>query len=81
MKVSFKPLLMASFMGLILMGSGALHSQIKLRYAHVGVAHTPQTLCAEEVAKLVKQRLNSTIYGDKVKTSNLIATHITDEAH
>jgi len=32
------------------------HAQIKLRYAHVGVANAPQTLYADEVAKLVKER-------------------------
>ncbi|WP_284179658.1 TRAP transporter substrate-binding protein [Rhabdaerophilum sp. SD176] len=31
-------------------------AQIKLRYAHVGVANAPQTLYADEVAKLVKER-------------------------
>ncbi|MEI7444639.1 MAG: TRAP transporter substrate-binding protein [Burkholderiales bacterium] len=34
----------------------ASHAQIKLRYAHVGVANAPQTLYADEVAKLVKER-------------------------
>lgn len=29
---------------------------VRLRYAHVGVANAPQTLYAEEVAKLVKER-------------------------
>ena len=32
------------------------HAQIKLRYAHVGVANAPQTLYADEVAKLIKER-------------------------
>jgi tripartite ATP-independent transporter DctP family solute receptor len=31
-------------------------AQIKLRYAHVGVANAPQTLYADEVARLVKER-------------------------
>ena len=31
-------------------------AQVKIRYAHVGVANAPQTLYAEEVAKLVKER-------------------------
>jgi len=31
-------------------------AQTKLRYAHVGVANAPQTLYADEVAKLVKER-------------------------
>jgi tripartite ATP-independent transporter DctP family solute receptor len=34
----------------------AAFSQTKLRYAHVGVANAPQTLYADEVAKLVKER-------------------------
>jgi TRAP-type C4-dicarboxylate transport system substrate-binding protein len=36
--------------------AGPAQAQIKLRYAHVGVANAPQTLYAEEVAKLVKER-------------------------
>ena len=39
----------------------AAHAQIKLRYAHVGVANAPQTLYADEVAKLVKERTNGRI--------------------
>ncbi len=31
-------------------------AQIRLRYAHVGVANAPQTLYADEVARLVKER-------------------------
>lgn len=31
-------------------------AQVKLRWAHVGVANAPQTLYADEVAKLVKER-------------------------
>ena len=34
----------------------AAAAQVKLRYAHVGVANAPQTLYADEVAKLVKER-------------------------
>ena len=37
------------------------HAQIKLRYAHVGVANAPQTLYADEVAKLVKERTNGRV--------------------
>ena len=37
------------------------HAQIKLRYAHVGVANAPQTLYADEVAKLIKERTNGRI--------------------
>lgn len=34
----------------------AAQAQVKLRYAHVGVANAPQTLYADEVAKLVRER-------------------------
>jgi tripartite ATP-independent transporter DctP family solute receptor len=37
------------------------HAQVKLRYAHVGVANAPQTLYADEVAKLVKERTSGRI--------------------
>ena len=36
-------------------------AQTKLRYAHVGVATAPQTLYADEVAKLVKERTSGRI--------------------
>jgi tripartite ATP-independent transporter DctP family solute receptor len=36
--------------------SAPVEAQVKLRYAHVGVANAPQTLYADEVAKLVKER-------------------------
>ncbi len=36
-------------------------AQVKLRYAHVGVADAPQTRYADEVAKLVKERTNGRI--------------------
>jgi tripartite ATP-independent transporter DctP family solute receptor len=39
----------------------AAAAQVKLRYAHVGVANAPQTLYADEVAKLVKERTNGRI--------------------
>jgi tripartite ATP-independent transporter DctP family solute receptor len=39
----------------------AVNAQIKLRYAHVGVANAPQTLYADEVAKLVKERTNGRV--------------------
>lgn len=37
------------------------HAQTKLRYAHVGVANAPQTLYADEVAKLVRERTKGRI--------------------
>ena len=36
-------------------------AQIKLRYAHVGVANAPQTIYADELAKLVKERTSGRI--------------------
>ncbi|MBV8032130.1 MAG: TRAP transporter substrate-binding protein [Betaproteobacteria bacterium] len=39
----------------------AAGAQTKLRYAHVGVANAPQTLYADEVAKLVRERTNGRI--------------------
>ena len=36
-------------------------AQTRLRYAHVGVANAPQTLYADEVAKLVKERTNGRV--------------------
>jgi tripartite ATP-independent transporter DctP family solute receptor len=41
--------------------SAAASAQVKLRYAHVGVANAPQTLYADEVAKLVKERTNGRV--------------------
>ncbi len=39
-----------------LLASPAAHAQVKLKWAHVGTAGAPQTLYADEVAKLVKAR-------------------------
>jgi tripartite ATP-independent transporter DctP family solute receptor len=39
----------------------AAQAQVKLRYAHVGVANAPQTQYADEVAKLVRERTNGRI--------------------
>jgi tripartite ATP-independent transporter DctP family solute receptor len=36
-------------------------AEVKLRYAHVGVANAPQTLYADEVAKLIKERTNGRV--------------------
>ena len=46
----------AGLSALALLGATSAQAQIKLRYAHVGVANAPQTLYADEVAKLVKER-------------------------
>ena len=39
----------------------AAQAQVKLRWAHVGTAGAPQTLYADEVAKLVKQRTDGRV--------------------
>ena len=44
----------------VVMTSPAM-AQVKLRYAHVGVADAPQTRYADEVARLVKERTNGRI--------------------
>jgi len=44
-----------------LLAAGTAHAQVKLRYAHVGVANAPQTLYADEVAKLIKERTNGRV--------------------
>jgi tripartite ATP-independent transporter DctP family solute receptor len=51
MKTAFKVLAVAA-----LLSASSAFAQMKLRYAHVGVANAPQTLYADEVAKLVKER-------------------------
>ena len=51
----------AAAMAVALMASTAAQAQVKLRYAHVGVANAPQTLYADEVAKLVKERTNGRV--------------------
>jgi len=47
--------------GIAILAAGAAHAQVKLRYAHVGVANAPQTLYADEVAKLIKERTNGRV--------------------
>ena len=44
-----------------LLAAPLAQAQVKLRYAHVGVANAPQTLYADEVAKLVKERTHGRI--------------------
>jgi tripartite ATP-independent transporter DctP family solute receptor len=46
---------------LLALAAPAAQAQVKLRYAHVGVANAPQTLYADEVAKLVKERTNGRV--------------------
>ena len=52
---------MISLAAIAVMAAGAAHAQVKLRYAHVGVANAPQTLYADEVAKLIKERTNGRV--------------------
>src|SRR5256885_6914260 len=51
----------AAAIAVSLFAPSAALAQVKLRYAHVGVANAPQTLYADEVAKLVKERTNGRI--------------------
>jgi tripartite ATP-independent transporter DctP family solute receptor len=50
-----------AFAAALLVAAPVAQAQVKLRYAHVGVANAPQTLYADEVAKLVKERTNGRI--------------------
>ena len=56
----FKTLALAAAAAALL-ATGAAQAQIKLRYAHVGVVNAPQTIYADEVAKLVKERTNGRV--------------------
>jgi len=54
--------LLSLIMGVALaLAAFSANAQTKLRYAHVGVANAPQTLYADEVAKLVKERTNGRV--------------------
>jgi len=50
----------AALCGVLMVAQGAA-AQVKLRYAHVGVAGAPQTQYADEVAALVKQRTSGRV--------------------
>ena len=52
---------LAAFAAVLMLAAMPAAAQVKLRYAHVGVANAPQTLYADEVAKLVKERTNGRI--------------------
>lgn len=59
---AFARLVLAGALGSVLALAGGLaQAQIKLRYAHVGVANAPQTLYADKVAELVKQRTSGRV--------------------
>jgi TRAP-type C4-dicarboxylate transport system substrate-binding protein len=61
MKLTFKKTLVASLALWAAATAPWAQAQVKLRYAHVGVANAPQTLYADEVAKLVKERTSGRI--------------------
>ena len=63
MNLNYRKMLAATAVALVavLAAVPAAQAQIKLRYAHVGVANAPQTLYADEVARLVKERTNGRI--------------------
>jgi tripartite ATP-independent transporter DctP family solute receptor len=52
----YKQLPFAAVLCAALYLAASAQAQVKLRYAHVGVAGAPQTLFADELAKLVKER-------------------------
>jgi tripartite ATP-independent transporter DctP family solute receptor len=54
--MNIRVLLSSTLIAAALVASPSADAQIKLRYAHVGVANAPQTLYADEVARLVKER-------------------------
>ncbi len=61
MRVSVPTFLTASALVVAALLLPAAQAQVKIRYAHVGVANAPQTLYADEVAKLVKERTNGRV--------------------
>lgn len=60
MRTARLPFIAAAAM-LLALSAVQAQAQVKLRYAHVGVANAPQTLYADEVAKLVKERTNGRV--------------------
>jgi tripartite ATP-independent transporter DctP family solute receptor len=60
MKAAIRSLVGTALVAAALLATDA-DAQVKLRYAHVGVANAPQTLYADEVAKLVKERTNGRV--------------------
>ena len=60
MTARFRSLVATALVAAALLATDA-DAQVKLRYAHVGVANAPQTLYADEVAKLVKERTNGRV--------------------
>ena len=59
--MKYQAILSSTLIAAALLVSPAAEAQTKLRYAHVGVANAPQTLYADEVAKLVKERTGGRI--------------------
>jgi tripartite ATP-independent transporter DctP family solute receptor len=54
-------LIATAVLALSTLAAAGAEAQIKLRYAHVGVANAPQTLYADEIAKLVKERTSGRV--------------------
>ena len=61
MKIKLKNSMLLAFALASSFAFSSAFAQTKLRYAHVGVANAPQTLYADEVAKLVKERTSGRI--------------------
>ena len=57
----FRPLALGTLLTVACAVSTGAIAQVKLRWAHVGVANAPQTLYADEVAKLVKERTSGRV--------------------
>jgi len=57
----FRPLALGMLLTVACAVSTGAIAQVKLRWAHVGVANAPQTLYADEVAKLVKERTSGRV--------------------
>ena len=61
MRTARLPFIAASTLLVLCAWMASAQAQVKLRYAHVGVANAPQTLYADEVAKLVKERTSGRV--------------------
>ena len=61
MKIKLKKTMFVALAFASTLAYSSAFAQTKLRYAHVGVANAPQTIYADEVAKLVKERTSGRI--------------------
>jgi tripartite ATP-independent transporter DctP family solute receptor len=60
-KIKLKKTMFVALAFASILAYSSAFAQTKLRYAHVGVANAPQTIYADEVAKLVKERTSGRI--------------------